>query len=121
MPVIMASLLVLLNFLLLNQPPTIAPAAAKDHIGKEATVCGTVKSARYASTSNRKPTFLNLDKAFPNQIFTAVIFEENRSKFAKPPEEQFKDKAICVTGKIEEYNGTPEIVVTEPKQIEEKK
>ena len=119
MPGIMSSLLLVV--VLLIQSPPITPAAAKDHIGQEATVCGTVKSTRYASTSNRKPTFLNLDKAFPNPIFTAVIFEEHRSKFAKPPEEQFKDKAICVTGKIQEYNGAPEIVVTEPKQIEEQK
>jgi DNA/RNA endonuclease YhcR with UshA esterase domain len=117
MPTVFLSLVLAL----LIQPQTITPAGAKDYVGKEATVCGTVKSARYASSSNRKPTFLNLDKAFPNPIFTAVIFEENRSKFAKPPEEQFKDKAICVTGKIQEYNGTPEIVVTEPKQIEEAK
>ena len=111
----------LLALTLLVQPPTITTAAAKDYIGKEARVCGAVKSARYASNSNRKPTFLNLDKPFPNPIFTAVIFEEHRSKFAQPPEQAFKDKDICVTGKIQEYNGSPEIVVTEPKQIEESK
>ncbi|PYR93582.1 MAG: hypothetical protein DMF84_09275 [Acidobacteria bacterium] len=73
---------------------------AKSFIGKEATVCGTVKSARYASNSNRKPTFLNLDKPYPRQLFTVVIFEDDRAKFSPPAEEQFKNKNICVTGKI---------------------
>jgi len=36
---------------------------------------------------------------------------------AKTPEDQFKDKRICVTGTIEEFRGTPEIVVTAPAQI----
>ncbi len=99
------------------QIPTIAPAAAKPFVGKEATVCGVVKSARWASTSNQKPTFLNLDEAYPKQLFTIVIFEEHRNKFTPPPEDQFKDKPVCVTGKVEEFRGVPQIVVTETKQI----
>lgn len=50
-------------------------------------------------------------------MFTIVIFEENRSKFTPPPDEQFKDKNICVTGKIDQFRGTPQIVVTERKQV----
>ena len=71
--------------------------------------------------SNRRQTFLNLDAAYPKQLFTAVIFEEHRGKFSPPAEEQFKDRNICVTGKIEEFRGTPEIVVTDPKQIRQQK
>jgi DNA/RNA endonuclease YhcR with UshA esterase domain len=108
--------LVIAAVALLLQPPTVTAAAAKDLIGKEAKVCGNVKSTRYASGSNRKPTFLNLDKAYPDPIFTVVIFDENRPKFDKP-EEKFRDKDICVAGKIQEYRGTPEIVVTDQKQI----
>jgi DNA/RNA endonuclease YhcR with UshA esterase domain len=99
------------------QPLPLTTSDAKAHIGEQATVCGVVKSARWASGSNRKPTFLNLDAAYPKQAFTVVIFEENRGRFTPPPEEQFKDKRICVTGKIEEFRGTPEIVVTAPAQI----
>ena len=109
-------LLVAISFLL--QAPTITPAGAKDAIGKQATVCGTVKSTRYASGSNRKPTFLNLDKAFPDPIFTVVIFGEDRDKFDRP-EEKYRDKNICVTGKVLDYRGTPEIIASEPSQITE--
>jgi DNA/RNA endonuclease YhcR with UshA esterase domain len=98
------------------QPPVMTPAAAKQSVGKDATVCGTVKSTRYAEASNRKPTFLNLDKAFPDPLFTIVIFDADRAKFDKP-EEKYRDKDICVTGRIHDFRGTPEIVVTDPKQI----
>lgn len=114
----MAGMLIpLLASALLLQPAPLTTADAKGHIGEQATVCGLVKSARWASNSNRKPTFLNLDEAYPRQTFTVVIFEEHRSAFTPPPEDQFKDKRICVTGKIEEFRGTPEIVVTVPSQI----
>jgi DNA/RNA endonuclease YhcR with UshA esterase domain len=112
-------LIPLLAGMLSLQPPQLTTADAKSHVGEQATVCGSVKSARWASSSNRKPTFLNLDEPYPKQVFTVVIFEENRGKFTPAPEDQFKDKRICVTGKIEEFRGTPEIVVTAPSQIVE--
>lgn len=111
--------IVLLVCTLFLQSQPLTTADARSHVGEQATVCGVVKSARWASGSNRKPTFLNLDAAYPKQAFTVVIFEENRGKFTPPPEEQFRDKRICVTGKIEDFRGTPEIVVTAPAQIVE--
>lgn len=94
----------------------LIPSEAKEHFGETATVCGEVVSTRYAESSKGQPTFLNLDKPYPNQIFTAVIWGENRSKFGKP-EDDYKGKQICVSGKITAYAGQPEIVATEPKQI----
>jgi hypothetical protein len=52
---------------------TIAASEAKNHIGEKATVCGKVVSAHYAARSRSQPTFLNLDKPYPQQIFTIVI------------------------------------------------
>lgn len=94
----------------------LTASEAKDHYGENATVCGEVVSARYASTSKGEPTFLNLDKPYPGQIFTVVIWGSNRSKFGKP-EDDFKAKKICATGKITAYAGLPEIVADDPKQI----
>lgn len=112
-------LISLLAFTLFVQAAPLTVTDAKAHVGEQATVCGLVKSSRWASNSNRRPTFLNLDEAYPKQAFTVVIFEENRGKFTPAPEEQFKNKRICVTGRIEEFRGTPEIVVTAPAQIAE--
>jgi DNA/RNA endonuclease YhcR with UshA esterase domain len=47
---------------------------------------------------------------------TILIWGENRSKFGTP-ERDYKGKFICVTGKITEYRGAPEIVADSPKQI----
>ena len=89
---------------------------AKDHIGETATVCGSVVSTRYAASTKGQPTFLNLDKPYPNQVFTVLIWGENRSKFGTP-ESEYKGKRVCVTGKVTEYKGAPEIVVDDPQQI----
>lgn len=89
---------------------------AREHFGETATVCGEVVSARYASTSKGEPTFLNLDKPFPNQVFTIVIWGNNRSKFGVP-EDVFKGKRICVSGKITAYDGVPEIIAEDSQQI----
>lgn len=94
---------------------TIPSAQAKDHVGQTGTVCGKVADTRYLE-SGRQPTFLNFDKRYPEHTFTAVIFGENRAKFGTP-EKDYLDKDICVSGKIEEFNGKPQIVVTEKSQI----
>jgi hypothetical protein len=95
---------------------TITAAQAKDHVGETATVCGKVAGARYLESSNRKPTFLNFDKPFPDHPFLAIIFGDNRAKFGKP-EAEYLQKDLCVTGKIIDYNGKPEIELTEPSQV----
>jgi hypothetical protein len=104
----------------LGQNKRLTTAEAKDHIGEQATVCGKVASTRYVSNSRGRPTFLNLDKPYPSQVFTVLIWGENREKFGAP-EEMYRDKQICVTGKITEYKKAPEIVVSEPQNIEVQK
>ena len=51
----------------------ISPAEAAKYVGKTATVCGQVASANFSARSRRRPTFLNLDRPYPNHIFTALI------------------------------------------------
>jgi hypothetical protein len=96
---------------------TITAQDAAKYIGQQKTVCGTVASAHYAAKVKGQPTFVNLDKPYPNQIFTALIWGSDRSKFEKPPETLYSGKEICVTGMIQSYQGRAEIVVKEPAQI----
>lgn len=63
---------------------------------------------------------MNLDKPFPDQVFTVVIWGRNRTKFGAP-EKTFSKKEICVTGKIESYRGVPQIEASNPNQIKVKK
>ncbi|MGH2509712.1 MAG: DNA-binding protein [Ktedonobacteraceae bacterium] len=98
----------------------ITAAEAKNHIGKRATVCGDVASTRYADRSKGQPTFLNLDEPYPRQVFTIVIWESDRSKFGEP-EKEYRDKRVCAAGIIKSYRGSPEIVASDPKEIEMQK
>ncbi len=100
-----------------DQPQSkLSAREAHQHIGQHATVCGVVASARYAPRTKGQPTFLNLEKPYPNQIFTILIWGEDRSKFGKP-EITFADKSVCVSGEIRDYRGEPEIVTSSPTQI----
>ncbi len=100
---------------------SISASQAVQHLGETATVCGMVASAKYVSTSKGRPTFLNLDKPYPDQPFTVVIWSDDRGRFASPPEVAFDGKRICVTGQIESYRSKPQIVVRDPNQIVESK
>ena len=95
----------------------LSAVEAKDHIGETATVCGNAVSTRYAASTRGQPTFLNLDKPYPNQIFTVVIWGSDRSKFGAP-ESDYNGKRICVTGKITKYRNVPQIIAERPQQIQ---
>lgn len=95
---------------------SISAADAKNHIGEKATVCGRVASTHFAANSRGKPTFINLDEPYPNQIFTVVIWGSDRSNFGDP-ESAYRNKHICVSGVIESYRGVPQIVARESQQI----
>ena len=99
---------------------SLSAEEAASHVGEQATVCGKVASSRYAATTRGKPTFLNLDKPYPNPIFTALIWGGDREKFGTP-EQKYRDKQVCVTGKITEYRGAPEIAVSDPQSIDVQK
>jgi DNA/RNA endonuclease YhcR with UshA esterase domain len=92
----------------------LSPDEARQHVGQSATVCGTVASAHYALPS--QTTFLNFDKPYPHQPFTAVIFRGDRSKFGTP-EKLLRGKRVCVSGPIRLYRGVPEIVLDNPAQL----
>jgi len=111
-----------LSLLLLANPAaaatdSVSAADAIKHVGEQARVCGVVASAKFASSSKRQPTFLNLDRPYPNHIFTAVVFGSDRAAFPYAPE-SLQGQKICVSGKIEMYKGKPEIIVSKPSQIE---
>jgi hypothetical protein len=101
---------------ILGQGKKLTTTDPKNHIGEQATVCGRVASGRYAATTRGKPTFLDLDKPYPGQLFTVLIWGENRARFGTP-EETYRDKNICVTGRIQPYRGEPEIVASDPAQL----
>ena len=82
---------------------------------REYTVCGTVVSARKSRAGN---ILLNLDKQFPNQIFTVFIRKEHIVNFPFDVEQELKGKTIAVKGKIIDLDGTPAMFIENNKKLE---
>ena len=95
---------------------SLSPEEAMKHVGENVTVCGVVASAYYAARSKSQPTSLELDKPYPNQVFTAVIFGKDRPKFGTP-ETTLLGKHVCVTGNIRIYRGKPRVILDDPRQL----
>lgn len=91
---------------------------AKEYIGKETCVCGKVVSTKYNENGKSNPTYINLDKKYPDHEFTLMIFGKDRQNFAYKPEEFLLGKTICIQGKVTEYKGQPQIIAVKDKQIE---
>lgn len=78
------------------------------------TVVGTVVGTR---TSRKGNILLNLDKRFPNQVFTVFIKKENIANFSYDPEKELDGKKIMVTGIINNLGGKPAMFLTSEEQI----
>lgn len=100
------------------QSDTIGASGAINHIGQKKTICGKVASTFFSFKSRGQPTFLNLDKPYPEHVFTAVIWGSDRGQFSEAPERALREKRICVTGLITSYRGKPQITVNSPSQIQ---
>lgn len=81
------------------------------------TVCAKVQSI-YVSNKTKKTTFINFGNPYPNQKFVVIIFEKDLANFKYEPAIFLANKTVCVTGTVKIYNGLPEIIATEEKQIE---
>src|SRR5271155_5001839 len=95
---VVSAVVVLFGALGYAQTP-VSTAEAKNHVGERGTVCGEVVSTHYAPRNRGNPTFINLDKPYPGQIFTVLIWGSDRPKFGDP-EATYRNKHVCVTGKI---------------------
>lgn len=62
----------------------IAAGQAIDHVGENSRVCGQVASTHFAHRSRGAPTFINLDEPYPNQIFTALIWQKTVRSSERP-------------------------------------
>ena len=99
------------------QIESIRADEASNHIGEIKSVYGVVVSTNYNEEATNSPIFLNLDKAYPEHIFTVFIVSSSRDSFDCLPEVFYLNKKISVTGIISEFKGNPEIVVNSPSQI----
>ncbi|MTB53699.1 DNA/RNA non-specific endonuclease [Lewinella sp. W8] len=74
--------------------------------GRTVTVVGTVVSSRYSRSGN---LWLNLDKKFPNQLFSVFIRKQDLVNFTGDPQATYEGQVIAVRGEVRDFNGTPTI------------
>lgn len=88
---------------------------AQKHLNETVTICDKIYSTKLIE--NSKMVLLDMGGSHPNQYLTIVIKGEDRSKFNDKPEEYYKGRNVCVTGKLIDYKGKPEIIVSEADQL----
>ena len=103
----------------LNAQQKITLEEVSKHVGDSVVICGKIFGGKFLNTANNQPTFLNMGAAYPDQLLTIVIWGNTRKLFAGKPEEKFKGKTVCVTGKISVFKNKPQIVVERIEQIQE--
>jgi len=77
-------------------------------------ICGTVVDTHRSGKNN---VFLNLDKSFPNSVFSVSIWSSNAGNFSYSPEVELLGKKICVKGDVRLQDGVPTMNIESEKQI----
>jgi micrococcal nuclease len=88
--------------------------AASNYVGQYLTVEGTVV---YTFVDSRGDTFLDFHNPYQG-YFYAVIFASETGSFRCSPASFYLNKDVRVTGEISTYNGSPQIIVNSPSQIQ---
>jgi len=86
--------------------------SVKAYVGKEVTVKGTVSEITVLKSGL---TYLNIDGKFPDNKFTALVFKRDAEPFGDL--KVWEKKKVEVTGKIDDYKGKAQMVLTKPDQI----
>lgn len=89
---------------------TISSKDAKNFIGEPKIVRGMVASV---FVSNKGTVLINFDEVHPNATFVVVIKPQSPVDYSGIK----KGVTLTVGGLIEEYNGKPQMVLTEQGQI----
>jgi DNA/RNA endonuclease YhcR with UshA esterase domain len=83
------------------------------YVGQVKTVEGTVVRTHRSASA----IFLNFHDPYQG-YFYVVIFQSDWASFKCTPESFYKGREVRVTGLIKMYQGSPEIIVSSPTQIE---
>ncbi|MGB6036880.1 MAG: DNA/RNA non-specific endonuclease [Cryomorphaceae bacterium] len=81
---------------------------------KKVEICGTVVSTFKSKNNN---VFVNLDKKFPNTVFTLTIWNRNQANFSYSPEMDFMGKKVCAAGEVTRRDGVMQMNLVNEKQV----
>lgn len=109
----------------------IPSSKAGEHMGENVTVRGSVRDYQWISGKTGKPTLLLFDtpalvergsqisdQEIPN-TFTVVVWKKDAKNFPGTTNlgPTYNGKTVCVTGLIEDYEGSPAIIATDGSQL----
>ncbi len=94
-----------------NAPPRITAAAATNYLNQEVVVTGRVAQVTIRPTI----VFLNLNQRYPDSPLTCVIKGSDTNNFSDL--KNYQDKEVEVSGRITDFQGKPEIILTTTNQI----
>lgn len=92
---------------------TINVCETKQWLNQEITVQGEIIEIYEDSSAN----FFNFGAPYPNQCFSAVIWNNGLLEFPEILKEHYQNKTVKIKGKITEYNGQPQIILQNLEQI----
>lgn len=81
---------------------------------RKVTVCGKVVSSR---NSRKGHAWINLDRKFPNDYCSIMIYKDQLTNFTYDPVKHLKDKEICVEGEVGNIGNKPVMKVKYPSAI----
>jgi len=99
----------------LDQNPDAIPwDEALEHMGEHVIICGIVEEVD-STSANSNPTFVDVGDTYPNDRVTGVIWEEYQSVFSNI--NKYNGELVYMEGTLYEYNGLPNIELTDSSQI----
>lgn len=110
--ILVTSLLSLASVSSIAQEAKIEAIKAPFHVGKSVMACGQLAEVKHFDNRH----YLNLDKKYPNQSLTLLVWDNNYKWF----EERFGridhmvGQRFCARGTIEEYKNNLQIKVNNP-------
>lgn len=81
---------------------------------RKITVCGKVVSTR---NSRKGHAWINLDRKYPNDYFSVMIYKDQLTNFTYDPVKYLKDKEICVEGEVGTFGNKPMMKVNKDLSI----
>lgn len=87
------------------------------HIGDSVKICAKIHGGIFLMRTGNKPTFLNVGGDYPANPLTLVIWPDVRQTYTENPETFYKNKVVCIYGKLVLYKEKPQIVIANKNQI----
>lgn len=91
---------------------------ASKHIGENVTICDKIYESEFMKDSKTRPTFLKMGGVFPKHMLTVLINFKDRKNFSDSLEKFYLDKDVCITGKLIDVKGKPQLIISKPTQIQ---